>query len=348
MARLKDVPKVIRSVGAIGFTKRVWGQIVEDNLFTWACALAYSWLFAVFPFLIFVLSLLPYLPEMAKAHAKDEINHFVHQLPAQAADTIWKNVESVLNHPKQGLLIVGLGIAVWAASGGMAMTMGAMDKCYELEVGRPFYKQRPLALLLTLSVASLILAVLVLLPIGTLVRNWAIQYEYLKRADMALVVVFDVVRYALALLFMISSLTLVYHFGPSAKHNFHWLTPGAVFCIVVWLLLGLVFRTYVSKFGRYEQTYGTVGGVAILLLFFYVDALVLLIGAEINSEIDFEVLKVKRGTRDFRPAETITEVVPEGAQAVGSLANISVVDKTPPPAVAAEQGRAAAAPTVTQ
>src|SRR5213592_429749 len=128
MARLSDLPKVFSSVGVVGFARRVWAQVVEDNLFTWAAALAYSWLFAVFPFLIFVLSLLPYLPNMAKEHAKEEISHFVHQLPAQAADTIWKNVESVLDHPKQGLLIVGLGIAVWAASGGMAMTMGALDK----------------------------------------------------------------------------------------------------------------------------------------------------------------------------------------------------------------------------
>src|SRR5215210_7115363 len=153
MARLNDVPKVLSSVGLVGFGKRVWGQVVEDNLFTWAAALAYSWLFAVFPFMVFVLSLLFHLPRNTKDQAKVEISNFIHQLPEQAADTIWKNVDSVLEKPKGGLLIVGLAFAVWAASGGMAMTMAALDKCYELERGRPFYKQRGMALLLTLSVA---------------------------------------------------------------------------------------------------------------------------------------------------------------------------------------------------
>jgi len=322
MARLADIGTVFSSLGPLGFAKKVWEQVVEDNLFTWASALAYSWLFAVFPFLIFILSLLPYLPERYKDQAKAEIGHFVQQLPGPAARTVWDNVESVLNKPKSGLLLTGLAVAVWAASGGMATTMGALDKCYELEQGRPFYQQRPLAVLLTLIVASLILAVVVLLPVGTAFRTWLIGRGYINESNFVFVMLFDIVRFALALLFMVTSLTLVYHFGPSVKHKFHWLTPGALFCVVVWILLGLFFRLYVQKFGRYEQTYGTVGGVAVLLLFFYVDALVLLIGAEINSEIDFAVLKIKRGTRDFRPAETVAETLPEGP--APSLANIAV------------------------
>jgi membrane protein len=328
MARLSDVPRVLAAVGVLRFLKRVYTQFVEDNLLTWAAALAYSWLFAVFPFLIFVLSLLPYLPQGTKERAEHEIGQFVHQLPKQAADTIWTNVETVLHQPRGGFLIIGLAVAVWAASGGMAMTMAALDKCYELEVGRPFYKQRPIALLLTVVVAALIIAVVVLLPVGTFVKSWVVGRGYME-AKSPLLIAFDVVRWALALLFMVSSLTLIYHFGPSVKHRFHWLTPGALFCVVVWIVLGLSFRTYVDKYGKYEQTYGTVGGVAVLLLFFYVDALVLLIGAEINSEIDFEVLKVKRGTRDFRPAEDVTEELP--------------VTEPVPPEVAAEAAKAAEA-----
>ena len=334
MARFSDLSRVVASVGVLGFAKRVWGQIVEDNLFTLASALAYSWLFAIFPFLIFLLSLLPYLPERYKEQAKEEIDHLVHQLPENAAQTIWQNVTSVLERPKNGLLIVGLGVAVWAASGGMSMTMGALDKCYELEQGRPFYKQRPLAMLLTLAVATLILMVVVLLPIGAALKLWLIKRGYINETNIAWVVLFDFVRWALALTFMITSLTLVYHFGPSVKHRFHWVTPGSAFCVLVWILLGLVFRVYVQKFGRYEQTYGTVGGVAVLLLFFYVDSLVLLIGAEINSEIDFEVLKVKRGTRDFRPAETVVETRGEGTP---SLANIAA-EQTDSAAPAADEG----------
>jgi uncharacterized BrkB/YihY/UPF0761 family membrane protein len=83
------------------------------------------------------------------------------------------------------------------------------------------------------------------------------------------------------------------------RHRFQWLTPGAVFSLVVWVGLGLSFKYYLWQFANYNKTYGTVGGAVVLLLFFYIDAAVLLWGCEINSEIDFEVLKVKRGSRDF-------------------------------------------------
>ena len=326
MARLSDIPRVFAAVGVLPFVKRVYLQIVEDNLLTWASALAYSWLFAVFPFMLFVLSLLPYLPEGVKAKAREQIAELVYTMPKEAAETIWTNVapklDQQLERPKGWLTFVGLGLALWAASGGMAMTMAALDKCYELEAGRPFYKQRPLAVLLTIIVAALILAVVVLLPVGTAVRTWLIYNKIITETQLAWVVLFDIVRWLLALLFMVTALTLIYHVGPSVKHRFHWLTPGAAFCLVVWVVLGLTFKLYVERFGKYEQTYGTVGGVAVLLLFFYIDALVLLIGAQINSEIDFEVLKVKRGTRDFRPAEDVTEKLP--------------VTEAVPPEVAAE------------
>jgi membrane protein len=259
-------------------------------------------------------SLLPYMPQNTKATFKREMEQFVYQLPREAADTVWGNVaprlDDKLERPKGWVTLVGLGLALWAASSGMATTMAALDKCYEIETGRPFYKQRPIAVLLTVLVAALIIAVVVLLPVGTVVRTWLINHRIVTESNLGLVVLFDIVRWLLALLFMVAALTLIYHLGPSVKHHFHWVTPGAAFCLVVWVVLGLTFKAYVEKFGKYDQTYGTVGGVAVLLLFFYIDALVLLVGAEINSEIDFEVLKVKRGTRDFRPAETVTEQLP--------------------------------------
>jgi membrane protein len=331
MARLSDVPRVFAAVGFLTFAKRIYQQLVEDNLLTWASALAYSWLFAVFPFMLFLLSLLPYLPDGTKENFKTEMQGFVYQMPTEAANTVWNylgpRLDTQLERPKGWVTFVGLGVALWAASGGMAMTMAALDKCYELEAGRPFYKQRPLAVLLTVGVAVFILMVVVLLPVGTAVKTWLIGRGYITGSNLVWIMLFDLVRWVLALLFMVSALTLVYHVGPSVKHRFHWVTPGAVFCVVVWIVLGLVFRLYIDKFGKYEQTYGTVGGVAVLLLFFYVDSLVLLIGAEINSEIDFEVLKVKRGTRDFRPAEDVTENLP--------------VTEPVPPEVAAEAAKAA-------
>jgi membrane protein len=98
---------------------------------------------------------------------------------------------------------------------------------------------------------------------------------------------------------MFATVNLLYYFGPSIKQKYVFFTPGAVFVVIVWMLLAVAFRFYVDRYGKYNETYGTVGGVAILLILFYFDAVVLLIGAEINSEIDFEILKVPRGSKDF-------------------------------------------------
>jgi membrane protein len=108
-------------------------------------------------------------------------------------------------------------------------------------------------------------------------------------------------RYLLAGLLSFTVVAIMYYYGISVKQRWRVFSPGAIFSIAVWALLGLAFRWYVDSFGKdnYNRTYGTVGGVAVLLLFFYLDALVLMIGAEINSEIDYEVLGVERGCRDF-------------------------------------------------
>jgi len=304
MAKLSDVPKIFRTVGPFVFAKRVYQQINDDNLFAWAAALAYAWLFAIFPFLIAMLSLLPFLPEHAKEQAEAEIWLFLQDIFSnEAFTTIWDNVETVLQQPRTGFLGLVLLFAFWAASGGMNMTITALDRCYEFPTGRPFYIQRPLAIALTIVVTILIIILMALLPLGTLVIHWLEAHGHYTFVRSPLAWTARILRYPFALLVMFLVLGIVYHFGPRIKQRFRLFTPGSIFSVCVWILLAFVFRVYLDTFGKtsaYRKTYGTVGGAAILLLFFYIDALVLLIGAEINSEIDFEVLGIPRGSTDFR------------------------------------------------
>jgi membrane protein len=319
MARLSDLPRVWKRVGFFKFWKRVLDEASHDNLLTWAAALAYSWIFAIFPFFIFLLALLPYLPVNVKTRAKHEIHIALEAaLPREEASLIWTNINDnylgLLYEPRGKLLYLGLGFTLVAASSGMAATMSALDRCYDLERSRPFYIQRPLALLLTTIVMVLLLVVAFLLPIGSLLKTWAIHIGYATSLSLPMLA-FDVARWSLSLLFMMMVLSIIYYKGPAIRHRFRWLSPGAVFSVLVWVILAIAFRSYVEKMGDkgYQKTYGAVAGVAILLLFFYIDALVLLIGAEINSEIDFEILQVRRGSNDFleptdaptRPPESI-------------------------------------------
>ena len=334
MAALRELPIAIRRVGLLRFIRKIWFEVTDDNLFTWASALAYSWLFAIFPFLLVLLALIPTLPSRWRLETKQQIDFAVAQLPREAQITIKEYVDPKLNSllfdkpvALKGIWSFGLVITLFAASGGVAMTMSAMDRAYDVQRARPFYKQRPLAVMLTIAMAGLILAVVVLIPVGTLVTRYLtrgterllvqtgmthaptrqqtpaevsatapttatstqpVAREMLHspgRFGFALVV-WQITRFGLAGMFLFWVVALMYYFGPNVKQKFRIFTPGSVFTVGTWTILGATFRIYVDTFGKYGQTYGAVGGVVILLFFFYVDALVLLIGAEINAEID--------------------------------------------------------------
>lgn len=307
MARLQDVAVVFRTVGPWGFCKRVWGEILDDHLFIFSAALAYAWLFAIFPLFIFLIHLIPFLPGDRVSHeeTRAQLDYFLHaSLPEQAADVLWENmdeqIEKALTRQRGGVLSVSLLLTLWAASGGITVTMAALDKCYEIDRPRVYYKRRPMAFALTAAVCLLIAAVILLLPVGSMLRNWLL-WRRLDEVSYWALFVFDVLRGGLALAAAFLVLALIYHFGPSVKHRWEFVTPGSVFCIVTWITLGAALNFYASHYGgRYDRTYGTVGGVILLLLVFYLDAVVLLVGAQINSEIDFEVHGVPRGQRDFR------------------------------------------------
>lgn len=326
MARLADVPVVLRRVGLVTFVKRIVREILDDNLFTLAGGLAYSWLFAVFPFLVFLMNLFPLLARYQQhQQTKSGMEVFLFAaLPDPVARMLWSHmdqrIETIIRDPSRSIAVVSLLVALWAASKGIGVTMAAMEKCYELEKGRAFYTRRPVAFGLTLMVSALVLLLVLLLPAGAAFKSWTVGQG--EQLGFWALWAFDVARGFLAVGVVLLILALFYHFGPGVRHRWQFVTPGSVFVLLTWIGVGLGFRYYVNHFGKtsYEETYGSVGGVAILLLLFYIDALVLLIGSEINSEIDFEVLKVPRGTRNFRIAERRLDVpaLPAGAGAASA------------------------------
>jgi membrane protein len=297
MAKISDVPTVMRSMGVKGFLKNVWAEISADGVFNWAAALAYSWVFALFPLLIAILTLAPYLPFKAKEEARNQIVTAVQtSMGGTAGQTIIENIDDVMQNSKMGLLSFGLLLAIWSASGGMTMTMTALDKAYGVKNERPFIKHRALAIGLTLATIVLVLVVAVLLPIGGLIvgyiKKWAL-------VGPVAVIVLQIVRYAVAVALLFTIVALVYYFGPNIKQKWQTVTPGAVLTVVIWILLGIGFGIYVQSFSNFNKTYGALGAGIVLLLFFYLSMAVLLIGAEVNSVIDFAVLGVEPGTRDF-------------------------------------------------
>jgi len=302
MPSMTDTFTAIRKMGPLSFVKRVWQEVNDDDLFTRASALAYAWLFAIFPFVLFLLSMIPLMPDGMKTKVKHQTAVLIYNgLEKSAADAIWENVwpriDKLLLTPVKSLIGIGVILTLWGASGGINATMAALDRCYDVQKSRPIYKQRPLAIGLTVCVATMAVGVMILMPLGSLLTSLATRYSDRLIAWMGiklstgfvLLLVWDVARQLLALLLMFAVLAILYHFGPNLRRRFRFFTPGAVFSVVMWISLGYAFNYYVANFGKYSETYGSVAGVAILLLIFYLDALILLIGAEINAEIDAAV-----------------------------------------------------------
>jgi len=284
----------MKTVGPVQFCLRVGRETLDDSVFTWAAALAYSWMFAIFPFLIFLLALLPYVPDQYKKPVQDQLNEQItYVAPSEAGNALRSTLNELLNPNRAtgGLLSIGILVALYAASGGMNATMAAMDRCYDVEIGRKFIVQRFVAAVLTVTVATLILLVLSLVPITTQIVSSDTVRQYLN-LEGVWGYVFNFSRYFIALMLCLTILSLIYHFGPSVRSHWSWISPGSIFVVLVWAVLAFAFRYYIDNFGAasYAKTYGVVGSIALLLLVLYVDAIVLLIGAEINSEIDFAVL----------------------------------------------------------
>lgn len=308
MASLSDVTTVLRRVGPWGVVKAIYWEVDKDDVFVWSAAMAYSWLLAIFPFLVFLVTLIPHIPDRQKNQVLGQIQQLLHQLPKETAGLLQSyvdaTVQQVLMQTHGGLMSLGLLLTIWAASGGMSQTMYALDRCYNLQKRpRPFYKQRPIAVVLTVVTATMMLLVLILLPIGGLVL--ALAWKYLHLPD-ALRPLIDTSRWILAVILMMSTLNVVYFFGTRVKQRYRFITPGAAFCIVFWIVMGLGFRMYIDQFAikGYDKTYGAVGGVVILLFLMYLAAVCMLVGAEINSFLDQEIRKVRPQASDLEEPPT--------------------------------------------
>lgn len=287
-------------MGVKSLARKLWNEIQEDAVFTWASSLAYSWIFALFPFILFLLTLAPYLPGATKQDALNEMEPAIHRTVGDdVAKQVIPQIREIMHNTKGGLLSFSLLLALWGASGGISMTMSAIDKAYEVQSERSFIKHRLVAMGITICVVLMVLLVMVLLPIGgALVR----RFEDQAILGTAAAVGVHVLRYALAVALLLASVSLIYYWGPNIKQKYHTVTPGAMLTVALWVVAGVGFGFYVSNFGNFNKMYGTLGAAIILLLFFYVSAIVLLIGAELNSVVDFAVLGVEPGTRDFTQA----------------------------------------------
>src|SRR5215204_1309853 len=274
---------VERKSGLWPTLKRTVQEFQEDNLTDWAATLTYYGLLALFPALIVLVSLVGLLgdPESTTNTLTDIVTKIG---PDSAAATFEGPIKQVTESRSTAgfALIASTLVALWSASGYLGAFIRASNVIYETREGRPFWKLRPLQLLLTLVVV-LLLAVMALgiVLTGPIVSDVA---EPIGISDTA-ITIWDYGKWLVIALLFVLMIGLIYYGSPNVKQRgFSWITPGGLVALVVWLVASGGFAVYVSQFGSYNKVYGSLAGVVLILIWMWITNLAILFGHELNAE----------------------------------------------------------------
>ncbi len=277
---LRDM-KTLLSFAAL---KRAAQEFQSDDALGLAAQLAYYLVLALFPFILFLVAVLDTFsnPEFART----TLVYLQQVLPSEVYGLIKGYIDQFLSNDSSapGLLSVGILGTIWAASGAFSAIINALNKAYDVEDTRPYWKVKGIAILMTIGLSGLILAGVLLLVAGPPIGQAIAGYFGLGQV---FEVAWNIARWPAALLFLVFTVALIYYFAPDAEQPFRWITPGGFIGVILWVVASLAFRFYIANFGgdSYSATYGSIGAVIILLLYLYISSLAILVGAELNATL---------------------------------------------------------------
>ncbi len=271
-------------LGLLELGKRSVKAYLEDDMMTYAAALAFRTLFALFPFMIFLVALLGFL--RIPGFFDWLLNQAQTVLPEQAMGQVEQVVGQVRDEGRGGLLSFGIVVALWSASVGVRSLMNGLNAAYDVEEERPAWKRYPLSILYTIALALMIIIAAALMFIGPQVVGWLAGQVGLAGTFTA---VWAWIRWPVAIFLLMLAVAIIYYAGPNVDQPFRLVTPGSVLAVSVWVLASLGFSYYVSNFGNYGATYGSLSAVIVLLFYFFISSAVLVFGAEVNAQIHLHV-----------------------------------------------------------
>jgi membrane protein len=265
--------------------KRTVREFRDDNLTDWAAALTYYGVMSLFPMVLVLVALLGLVGQYPRT--SDALLRIINDIgPSSAVDTFRKPIQGVVKS-KGGagaLLGVGLLVSLWSASGYIGAFMRANNAIYEVEEGRPFWKLRPLQVAVTLFAVVLITVVAIGIVItGPIARAVGDEVGLGNEA----VTVFNIAKWPVIVLVLLTIIGLLYYVAPNVRQRgFPWITPGGILALLVWAAASAGLAFYAAKFGSYQKTYGTLAGVILFLVWLWLSNLALLLGAELNAEVE--------------------------------------------------------------
>jgi YihY family inner membrane protein len=262
--------------------RRTVREFQVDNLKDWAAALTYYSVLSIFPALLVLISLI----DLA---GQGTIQTLLDNLGQVAPGSVNQILEGAINNLRQTrgsagvLALAGLAVALWSASNYIAAFMRASNAIYDVPEGRPVWKTLPIRIAVTV-VVMVLLAASAVAVVAT--GGLADRIGRLLGLGGAVVTVWDLVKWPVLLLVVSFMFALLYWASPNAKQGFRWVTPGGILAVVVWVVASVAFAIYVANFGSYNKTYGSLASVIIFLVWLWLSNTAILLGAELNAELE--------------------------------------------------------------
>jgi membrane protein len=258
--------------------------VQEDEIFGRAAQLSYYFLLALFPLLIFLTSFIGFVVGSGTGMRHSLFNYLGKVMPATAFVLVDTTITEITNASGGGKISFGILAALWAASTGMGAITQALNVAYEVSETRPWWKQKAVALGLTTALALLIISALALVLYGGhIADSLAGHFGF----GSVFIVAWKILQWPVLLVFMLTAFGLIYYWAPDLHdQDWRWVTPGAVIAVTIWLIISFGFRIYLHFFDSYSKSYGSLGAVIVLMLWLYLTGAAVLIGGEINSEIE--------------------------------------------------------------
>lgn len=268
------------SVSGRNAVAAIWNKIVVDEVFGRAAQFAFFWFFSLFPFLIFLTALASLLQQDVRL--KVTVTASSNFLPRDASNLLIATFNQVTSRGHRQLLSFSLLALVWAASAGMESIVTSLNRAFNSTAVRPWWREKILALMLTVGFGVFFLAAIVLVNFGEGISRQITLYFNLGQFFIG---AWSIIKWPLIAILALTGIELVYFFAPNCKREWQFFTPGTFFALALWLVITFGFRFYVAKFSSFDLTYGALGGVIMLLLWLYLTGVAILVGGEINSTL---------------------------------------------------------------
>jgi len=282
---IKNISKKFKPWGFQGLsiydvTIFFWKGLMEGAITTRASSLAFNFFLAFFPSVIFLFTLIPYIPIEGFQETLMELLGNV--LPEKTNEIAFKTIDDIVNNPRGGLLSVGFVLALYFSTNGVSALIEAFNSSFHIRESRSFIYQKSISLLITLILLSMLILTITILIfgksyLGNLLTDGTISEEYLY--------LFALSRWIIMSTFLLFGTSLLFYLAPNHRVKWKILTPGTIFSSLFVIITSIIFSYYINNFAQYNQIYGSIGTLIIILLWMYFNSIILLTGFEINASI---------------------------------------------------------------